>query len=90
MKAMELGGVVNGEEIRQRIRRRYQEMMVQSTEDEATTEGLDHCPFCGDEAQAGFLGEDGLYRVMCNGCSAQTTEATEDEAIAAWNRRYDS
>ena len=55
------------------------------------------CPFCGAAATAfndvTFHGETGeilgekMWFVWCTECSALVSGATEDEAIAEWNRR---
>lgn len=54
-------------------------------------EELRPCPFCGDEAVI-FSVEEGVYCVSCTSDScianvATQTFSSEEEAIAAWNRR---
>lgn len=48
------------------------------------------CPFCGGKADISGARENKYY-VYCISCDAQTSEylhKTEDQAIAAWNKRY--
>lgn len=49
---------------------------------------LKPCPFCGGKAIMG------MFNVWCDNCRAETngddTYATDDEIIAAWNRRSES
>jgi Lar family restriction alleviation protein len=50
---------------------------------------LKPCPFCGGTPRS-FWGSDVNY-VQCLACSADGPVAdTEDEAIAAWNRRAEA
>ncbi len=45
------------------------------------------CPFCGSNEGA-IYSDHGAFLFNCWGCGANgATEATEAEAIAAWNRR---
>ena len=53
---------------------------------------LKPCPFCGGEAdilEHQFEGFSPTYGVTCLDCNCETYQFfdTEDEAIAAWNRR---
>lgn len=46
------------------------------------------CPFCGGEAVAPTHDDEfEAWRCGCSACNAHTWADTEDEAIAAWNRR---
>lgn len=53
---------------------------------------LKRCPFCGGEPciqEHRFMGFTNTYGVVCLDCCAETRQFydTEEEAIAAWNRR---
>lgn len=53
-------------------------------------ENLLPCPFCGGEAELHCNSDETLYGVYCPSCGAQTAHegfATDQEAVAAWNRR---
>lgn len=58
-----------------------------------TTPELKPCPFCGDESDAEPRNYGtGAWHVLCSHCgvSLPANHATEDAAIAAWNRRAPS
>ena len=73
------------------------------TPEQVAEGSLKPCPFCGSgparpqgngPGQASFSGVEammigtGYHHVWCGTCGSQgSTEATEAEAIAAWNRR---
>lgn len=52
---------------------------------------LKGCPFCGEMANLEILGDENTgFRVGCITCGCQcATEASKEEAIAAWNNRMD-
>jgi Lar family restriction alleviation protein len=59
---------------------------------------LRKCPFCGGEAKTGYAINDyNRWGVECNECGATVEVAawrgvpdTEENAIKAWNRRYEN
>lgn len=50
---------------------------------------LKHCPFCGSN-DVELCGGDGCYYVTCNNCCDGAYPETEEEAVNAWNTRYES
>lgn len=54
---------------------------------------LKSCPFCGIKSQIHLLTIEcnGWYFIQCQVCGSQCgSEATEEAAIIAWNRRSDN
>ena len=53
------------------------------------TEKLKPCPFCGEKDEVWVIQRmDGPYWVQCPDCGGSgSREATEEEAVIAWNRR---
>lgn len=54
---------------------------------------LKRCPFCGSKDIRVWMKYESFF-VQCEDCSAlvpdpNTTEYTQEEAIEAWNRRYE-
>ena len=62
-------------------------------------EKLRPCPFCGGEACIEDISElddmDVIWMIVCDECGGSASfgmdgcDATKDEAITAWNRRYE-
>jgi Lar family restriction alleviation protein len=50
---------------------------------------LKPCPFCGGKAESWTYMDRGFLRAAarCRDCTARVWDATETEAVAAWNRR---
>jgi len=51
---------------------------------------LKPCPFCGGIAKLGIHKggkDDNYYLVMCTHCFGRIVGDTEEEAVAAWNKR---
>lgn len=53
------------------------------------SEELDHCPFCGAQAEWDYEGDDGLGRVTCTNlnCGASIFD-DRDSAVTKWNIRF--
>ena len=54
---------------------------------------LKPCPFCGEEAEYRFTefdeyGETVLHYIYCKVCDAEISKDTQQEAITAWNTRW--
>lgn len=68
--------------------------MVGEVEEMNTTDNLLPCPFCGAEAviDVEYNGIDVTYGIHCPNCHCANIETgtyKKQEAIAAWNRRYE-
>jgi len=50
---------------------------------------IKRCPFCGEEGMIAF--DNGLYFIVCSDCNSRCRKyRKEEDAIAAWNKRYNS
>ena len=48
---------------------------------------LKPCPFCGGKAKLFGTESNGIFYVKCLECDVDSNFDTDEEAIAAWNRR---